>query len=368
MTAMNVMNVMKRNFCLTLALLLTLSALLCLPACSAKGCGTVDNTTLYTYTAPAQETVMIDGSDWDLYEYAFSCMLEGRCLESIAEYFGSSFVRYQKDEKRYYTVYSLPDNKILYVFLEKKNGHYIVDSLDFASTLEDVIFKGRLPEQDLPSAIIGDRLPAKNTLAYYSEEEIAEKNQQAWEGYEDFIRRVSLSAFTGCDPSGREANALIRCMQSVSFDTVGGEDGYIGYHGRYTYDVYLYDDGTGSLYFYHHRDPGRVEVEVDELLQQESFPLTAEEVASFIRLMEETDFARHPTWNPEELFGMDGSYTRIYATDGQGEHLIGMWEPGEKYPHHHIRTALEDLVRAHVTVEEGRIYRKDLYEEYDWMQ
>lgn len=352
---------MKRIPCLSLALLLTLSALLCLPSCSAKKCGTIDNTTLYVYTAPIQETVTIDGLDWDLYEYAFSCMLEGRCLESIAEHFGSSFVRYQKDEKRYYTVYSLPDNKILYVFLEKKNGHYMVDNLDFASTLEDVIFEGRLPDQDLPSAIIGDRLPAKNTLAYYSEEEIAEKNQWEWDGYEDFIRRVSLSAFTGYNPSGREANALIRCMQSVSFDTVSG-DGSTGYHGRYTYDVYLYDDGTGSLYFYHHRDLGRVEVEIDELIQQEAFSLTTEEVASLISLVEKTDFAEHPTWNPEELFGMDGSYTRIYATDGQGEHLIAMWEPGERYPHYHIRTAIEALVRAHITVEEGIVYRPDLYE------
>jgi hypothetical protein len=288
--------------------------------------------------------------------------LEGRCLESITEHFGESLVRYQKDKKRYYTVYSLPDNQILYVFLKKKGGHYIVDSLDFASTLEDVIFKGSLPEQDLPSAIIGDRLPAKNTLAYYSEEEIAEKNAWEWEGYENFIRRTSRSAFTGCDPTGREANALIRCMQSVSFDTVGGEYGYTGYHGRYTYDVYLYEDGTGSLYFYHHRDPGKVEIEIDELIQKEIISLTTEEVAALCFLMEETHFAEHPTWNPEELFGMDGSYTRVYATDGHEEHLIGMWEPGEKYPHYHIRTAIENLVRAHITVEEGRVYRPELYE------
>ena len=353
---------MKRILCIVLALLLIPTAIPALSACSADGCGIIDNTTPYTYTEPAQSTVTINDSDWELYEYAFTCMLEGRCLESIAEHFGESFVRYQKDKERYYTVYSLPDNKILYVFLKKKNGHYIVDSLDYASTLEDVIFKGRLPEQDLPSAIIGDRLPAKNTLAYYSEEKIAEKNAQVWEGYEDFIRRVSLSAFTGRDPAGQETNALIRCMHSVSFDTVGGEYGDTGYHGRYTYDVYLYKDGTGSLYFYHHRDPGQAEIEIDELIQKEIISLTTEEVAALCSLMEETHFAAHPTWNPEELLGMDGSYTRVYATDGQGEHLIGMWEPGEKYPHYHIRTAIEDLVRAHITVEEGRIYRPELYE------
>ena len=42
--------------------------------------------------------------------------------------------------------------------------------------------------------------------------------------------------------------------------------------------------------------------------------------------------------------------------DTYREHLIVMWSASERYAHYHIRTALENLVRAHVTVEEGRIY------------
>ena len=100
--------------------------------------------------------------------------------------------------------------------------------------------------------------------------------------------------------------------------------------------------------------------------------LTAEEVSTVVNVMIEQDFANHPTWNPEERTGFDGSSTDIFAAGNFGNgweaHLISMWEPEEKHPHYHIRTAIENLVRAHITVEEGRIYRPDLYEEYDWMQ
>lgn len=204
----------------------------------------------------------------------------------------------------------------------------------------------------------------------YTPDENAENVAGEWASYYRLCNEVNIPHSIHVDRDNVFSYPFIRCIQSVSFDIVRNDKSF---HGVYVYDIYVHDDGSGVLYFYHLDDQNYMPSYTYTLIQEETVSLTAEEVASVVDVMVEWDFANHPTWNPEEHIGFDGSGTKIFAAGtfgggGYEEHLISMWEPTPRYPHHHIRTAIEDLVRAHVTVEEGRIYRKDLYEEYDWMQ
>ena len=64
----------------------------------------------------------------------------------------------------------------------------------------------------------------------------------------------------------------------------------------------------------------------------------------------------------KEKMGFDGGTTYVYGRNSFGENLIVMWDAREPQPHYYIRKAIEDLVRAHITVEEGIVYRPELYE------
>ena len=67
-----------------------------------------------------------------------------------------------------------------------------------------------------------------------------------------------------------------------------------------------------------------------------------------------------PTWNPEGYVGCDGGtyYIRVQSVSGDSGKLIYMWEPTERHGIYHIICAIEDLVRNHVTVNEGIVYNK----------
>lgn len=209
-----------------------------------------------------------------------------------------------------------------------------------------------------------------------SPEEIAQNVEDEWVAYCAMCNEMNIP------PSpesfgyyGAGYFKFIRCIQEVSFDIVR-DDGRNTYHGCYVYDLYIHEDGTGELRFAHlcHMNTEQVIYKYKyQSVQEESIPLTAEEVSSVVNVMIEQDFAHQPTRHPDEELGFDGCQTMIlgvgnFGGGGWDVHLISMWEPDERHPHHHIRTAIEDLVRTHITVEEGRIYRPDLYEEYPWMQ
>ena len=211
-----------------------------------------------------------------------------------------------------------------------------------------------------------------------SPEEIARNVEDKWVEYCVMCNEINISPAPesfGYYNNGVGYSKFIRCIQEVSFDIVR-DDGRNTYHGCYVYDLYIYEDGTGELRFAHlcHMNTEQVIYKYEyQSVQEESIPLTVEEVSSVVNVMIEQDFAHQPTRHPDEEMGFDGGTTMILGVGNFGggrrdEHLISMWEPDERHPHHHIRTAIEDLVRTHITVEEGRIYRPDLYEEYPWMQ
>lgn len=381
---------MKRILCLMLSALLLLSAVLVLPACSgtaedylAGEATVIDNETPFVYSEKTRRSIRKNvwgvKREYGLWDFADFCCgtsdTEQETYAFFAGYFGNKPVRelVTEEETVYYTVYSLSRYTLLYLFLEKKGDDYLCDQVYAADGREDDTLRGKVLDKDLPSAIVGDNLPPECYLDFYSPEEILENNLREWNGYYSACNGVNIPHATLMRSASEKARTFIRCMQRVSFDIMRDDKSYDGF---YVYDLLLEEDGSGTLYFYHLDDKDYLPDNYTyRIIQQETIPLTAEEGTALKALLTEWDFMNQPTWNPEEYMGFDGTTTYVYATGvigGEdrryGSNLIVMWEPTSRNAHYHIRTAIEDLVRAHVTVEEGRIYRKDLYEEYDWMQ
>ena len=86
------------------------------------------------------------------------------------------------------------------------------------------------------------------------------------------------------------------------------------------------------------------------------------EVSKLQALLDIWDFDHIPTWNPAEFSGFDGETTTVF-TQGLGHHnLTSMWSATERDAVYHIRKAIEEIVRDHVAVEQGRIYNPAWYE------
>lgn len=329
----------------------------------------IDNETPFVY-APETDvkiTLPTDGWECSVLEYVAECCstIDDATYryQSVSQYFGNKPVRelVKDDETLYYTVYSLTDHSLLYLYFETSGDDYICSHYFTADGREDDVTKDFVLPQDLPTAILGDKLPKRCYLDYYSQDEIIKRNKNEWAGYYHACNTAQLPHNVNADPEGNRADDFIRCIELVTFD-IDPTETEGGYSGMYVYDAYVYEDGTGSLYFYHLCDKNYLPSYTYTLLQKEIIPLTSDEVTALMNLLDTWNFADQPTWNPEEMSGTDGSSTLIYATYDNGENLISMWEPTARYPHYHIRTAIEDLVRAHVTVEEGRVYRLELYE------
>ncbi len=376
------------SLCLTLAMLLAFP--LCFTACSsspadfAKGDeAVVDNEIPFVYDESTVKTFYVQNKQ---YQFKEEITVESFCrscdqdtpYNKFMTYFGNKVVRRYTEGERdtYYTVYSLPDNQIFYVFLyEKDNALYFdpthpVNIINRPRDIRDTTISEYVYEQDLPSAILGDKLPSFCYLEYYPPEEIERMNNLHWEFYASFCDRAGMtsSPFVSdyyCDlyEQGRheEVEGAIRCMQSVSFDTEIGnpnDEDYTVHHGAYTYDIYVFNDGTGILFFTHFNAdiyPRHAAWQTEEIT------LSKAEVDILKNLLVQWDFQNIPTWNPEEFTGFDGETTFVYTAGLGHDNLISMWESTERYGICHIREAIEEIVRDHVTVKLGRIYNKSRF-------
>ncbi len=380
---------MKRIICTAISLLLTLSAVLLLPACSGKNQlpadyvkgdeAVIDNETPYIYD-PAQNVIMKvtdqDGIPWeyDVYDYGEGCCYRSDdktyTYDSVIKYYGNKPIRMLETEEEtlYYTVYSLDDNTLCYIYFEKEGEDYILEQCYQVDVRDDEFMVDITHPHDLPSAIIGDKLPARCYLDYYEPEEIERRNNLQWEFYGEDCSRAGIPTdpfvsdfYCELYAQGRhkEVEGAIRCIQSVSFDTEEGapeDEDYTVHHGAYFYDIYVFTDGTGVLFFTHFNTDVYPRYAV---WQREEIKLSVAEVAKLQSLLDSWNFNDIPTWNPEEFSGFDGETTTVFTT-GLGHHnLTSMWSASERDAVYHIRTAIEDLVRAHVTVEEGRIYNSE---------
>ena len=298
----------------------------------------------------------------------------------MASLFGNKILRHftKGDKDVYYSVYSLPDNYLFYLFLRLDDGVYYVDRDYYIEQdylvriiqtydarndgLEDLWY-----EQDFPAAILGDKLPSSCYLDYYSPEEIERRNNLEWEFYGEHCDRAGLTTdpfisdyYCELYEQGRhkELDGAIRCIQSVSFDTVTKgetEADDVVYHGTYVYDIYVHTDGTGVLYFYHFNADSYPRYTA---WQTEVITLSPTETATLQALLDEWDFVNIPTWNPAELSGFDGETTTVYVAGLGHSNLTSMWSASERDAVYHIREAIEEIVRSHVTVNRGRIYNE----------
>ncbi len=345
---------------------LAVAAMLCLfTGCSAHNCGVVDNDTPIVYEEVEGKEIVYNGKTYDIYTFA---LLANRgtdadapkdfCYEVFVEHFGFRPLRKTRKATNtyYYTVYPFENNQLLYFFWNKTGAHYALDGMTLADFRSDSAVKECVLDKDLPSVILGDRKPADCYLSYYSQAEVDRKNSLAWESYRSYIGMTGLGEIGGTDPKGNASVSQIRCLQTVAFDVTILDSAC---HGAYIYDIYIYGDGTGSLCFYHYADKFESGKALFECLQKETIALSGEEISALQGLMDTWDFANYPTWNPEELSGFDGETTWIYAHGDGGDHLISMWSASERYPHYQIRAAIENMVRSHITVNEGRIYNEE---------
>ncbi len=368
-----------------------------LPADFAKGEDVkIDNETPFVYDESSVQTVTVKSAftgkpeerSLDEFVRAWTDDEEAIPYSRIAGYFGNKIVRHFTADGKdsYYTVYSLPDNQIFYLFLCMKDGvlyldqeYYLYNSAwpidirdEYAYTMTEYIY-----EQDLPSAILGDKLPSYCYLDYYTPEEIERRNNLEWEFYSSGCDRAGVTSdpfvsdfYCELYAEGRhkEVEGAIRCIQDVAFDTVVEDpenEDYTVHHGSYYYDIYVFTDGTGILFFTHYNTDAYPRYTA---WQKEEISLSVAEVAKLQTLLNDWDFKSIPTWNPEEFSGFDGETTTVFTKGLGHNNLTSMWSASKRDAVYHIREAIEEIVRAHVTVEQGRIYRSDLYEEYEWMQ
>lgn len=313
----------------------------------------------YTEEYSVSEYVRL-ACDFSDYDYTY---------KQIASLFGNKILRHYTENGKdtYYTVYSLPDNSIFYLSCYLKDGEYYLDkhysfalnsSYDIRTDLTGYVY-----DHDTPSAILGDKLPADCYLDYYSAEVISRRNSAELSNYLYNCNKAGI----GSDPFGSdyyvelyeqdlhyEIESSIRCVQYVSFDIITEKTGS---HGIYAYDIFIFKDGTAHLIFYHYKDKSPRFT----LIQKEMIQLSSSEVEGLKATLEEWDFENIPTWNPEEFKGgVDGETTYIFAINSPLDYgkLISMWESTERYGIYHIRSAIEELVQTHVTVNEGRVYNE----------
>ena len=189
-----------------------------------------------------------------------------------------------------------------------------------------------------------------------------------WEDYLGWCDLIGCEANYTQEPEGVPYSySSIRCMYSESFDLSVPRDPLpegqsYGPSGTYVYDIFIHEDGIGSLVY---QQWGNINTEIEEghwisrsvLFAESVTALTAEEVESVLTVMEDTRFKRVTPPNPFETYA-DGNITfimysgAIYTdfTDrdhGWSGHMISAHGAEEGDPCFEIRKAIEALIIAH---------------------
>ena len=366
----------KRNI-LCLALIATVFLVLCFASCNKLPAdhisGTdvvIDNETPFIYD---ESTVKYHQSNYSTEKVSVSGYVENYfgaelTYREIASLFGNKILRHyiNGEEEVYYTVYSLPNNNLYYLFLRRngseyypiRNGKWFSGEYDARDDITGYVY-----EHDTPFSILGGKLPDYCYLEYYSPEDLANKNFIEWQNYVEYCERAGSAAipylsnhYTELREQVRhqDVECIIRCLQHMSFDIITEQGGAI--HGVYFYDIYIYKDGTATLLFYHYE----LTFPFYTLIQTEKIQLSATEGKALTELLNEWDVNNIPTWNPENyIAGNDGEGTYILINGtGYNNKLITMWESTERHGIYHIRKAIEELVRSHITVTDGCVYNR----------
>lgn len=188
------------------------------------------------------------------------------------------------------------------------------------------------------------------------------------EGWEDYLWWCDLEesdpfeSYLDFEEDGSSEQTHLRCYHNESFDYM--PDGTCVISGTYIYDLFLFSDGTGTLYYRHYITVSEeieheTAVEIvshNELYEESQIPLTAEEVNSVVDVMVEWDYAHLYTYVPEEYIILDGDTTFLYCPvwyhaderfEGFRGHLVKGRCAEEGSGVYEIRKAIEALIVAH---------------------
>ena len=310
----------------------------------------IDNETRYVYI----ET----GEEYSSDAYFYFEFGQDQTYQEFKKYFKNKIVRHYQTEnsETYYTIYSLINHQLLYIFLKPTDDGSLElsgvwDILDSRTTIpNDMVF-----DYDQPSVILDGRMPDYCYKEHYSFDEITNKIEAKWTQYENLCAEADLKPYFSISYDFDEYVELYRIIHEVYsdvFKTVGGNKN--SYSGLYNYDILIFKDGSGELRYKHYIYEKYPKYTLD---QEVTVPLTPEEVTSFKAVLENNNFGNIPTWNPEERTGFHGEYTYIIGPDSQHfTHLIAMWQSTPRYGIYHIRTAAENLVRQKIEVTSGKVY------------
>ena len=320
----------------------------------------IDNETPFVYDESKlyDDTVKIKFSNGEILDLSPCAALDFfTSYQEFARYFGNKVIRHYKTETEeyYYTVYSLTNYQLLYLYLmPEENGDLLLKELEWSILDSRTRISEGLMEKDQPSTVLNGKLPDYCYLDYYSAEEISKKNEILRNMFAEYCYSTNLPSYeqkmTECYQNG---GSFYRCIQYVTFDTVN-QSTHLAQNGLYTYDLQIYADNTGTLTYRHliHETAWTYTLE-----QEETVALSPTEVSRIKDVIVASDFENIPTWNPEEFRGVDGNTTFIMGgRSAFDSHLISMWEPSKHYGIYQIRTAIEDIVRERIEVTSGRIY------------
>lgn len=316
----------------------------------------IDNETPFVYVEPT------DNED---IEYLLFWNFDELTYRDFIQFYGNKIVRcYESpnDGIQYYTVFSLPNYRLCYLFLiPTDNGDFLMDYCSYLdSRTRD---EGRLfYPQDSPEVILDGKMPDYCYKEHYSFDEIENKIESKWDIYANFCYEADLEShisfmYAKDEEGNYKTTGFYRVIQDMSFDVLKIEDGReIAYYGTYVYDICFLSDGSGTLHYRHYIFETFPKLTLD---QEETVILSPEDVSRLQETIEINNFYEIPTWNPEEFLGSDGESTYILGFDASqywNPHLAAMWGAAPRYGIYQIRTAVETLVRERIEVTSGCVY------------
>lgn len=190
-----------------------------------------------------------------------------------------------------------------------------------------------------------------------SPEEIEHRIEWTWSDFFLIQNQLMLETpHTYTAVTENPAMLFYRCIRLQEHDIFVSERSRL--HGAYVYDLMQFGDGSGQLRFRHYRDENYEYISE----QDETVPLTAEEMSAVIETLEAEDFANIPTWDPTEPDGFvfDSELLYILRAEGTNEHLISMAKetdvPADGFPIFRICEIIENLIREKITVTSGRVF------------
>ena len=239
----------------------------------------IDNETLFEYDAEL--------ADLNPYLYPYPAITG--TLDKVQYYFGNKILR-EKDGYLY-TVYSSPDNHLLYVFFsQSEDGSWMLDH-DVRTSMvyiHDELMK-EIYEHDAPSEILGDVLPEKTISAEYA----ASVSQNAATYLNNIRYILDIPDIRHLVADGIYAKAYRMTFEGV-------------YHGVQYIDFYVNHNGTGTI-IYRRYNSSEI-VNIKGLFEDVTHELTAEETAGLVKVWEDQEFQRLPCTHPYEADSISDGY------------------------------------------------------------